>query len=378
MRIFINELNKLLFSPALIVFIILCLVFNVFIIAIDGVYFDYADYVAEASKTTGYRLDADFEEKIADLKPSEERDWLKSDTADMTDVFDDYNTAHIADAYIGGLGLSGYTANAIQDKYAKLQNVVDNKAEGDESLTLYFASATYHTHSELHGTISSFLLLECGLLAALIMLLSLGYEHHNNTSHTVFTTKTGRNVMYSKLLAGLITGLGSFAVLTALTLAVYFVINDYGNVWGSSISSGFNYINDIFCGGSRPFVTWRSYTVLTYLLAALGISALVTLCFGLMAAIIGTWLRNSYIGFMVFLIVNAACIVFALVISGLPRYITVLSPVWLWMKRGAWFTDGGADILWENFETLGVCVSLLVLAGLSVFSTVMQRKRDIA
>ena len=377
MSIFIYELKKLIFSPALLVLIALCLGFNI-IVAIGGSYYSYTDYVAEASRTTGYRLGAEFNEKLAGLEPGEMRDWLMEDTTGMTDVFDGYDTAYIADAYIGRLGLKGYAASAIRSKYAELQKVVDMKDASDESMTLYFASATGYKHNDLHRNTMLFLLLESALIAALIMLLSLGYEHHNRTSHIVYATKTGRKIIIHKLFAGLSAGLASFAVLTVLTLAVYFTFNDYGSIWGSSISSGFHLIDDMLAGVIRPFVTWQSYTVLTYLLAALGISALLTLCFGLAAFVIGMWLKNSYIGFLVFLIINAGCIVFALVVSGLPKYFAVLSPVWLWLKRSLWFTDGGADILWKNFETLGVCASLFILAGLGSVSANLFRKRDIA
>jgi hypothetical protein len=377
MGIFTGELKKLLYSPMLILFLALCLGFNV-IISISGVYYDYSDYVAEASRTTGYNLGAAFDEKLAGLEPGEMRGWLMEDTFGVTDIFDGYDTAYIADAYIRRLGLTGYAASAIRSKYDELQKSVDRKDASDESMTLYFASATGHKHEDLYRNTMLFLILECGLIAALIMLLSLGYEHHNCTAHIVYATKTGRKIIIHKLFAGLAAGLAVFAVLTGLTLAAYFAVNDYGNIWGSSVSSGFHLIDDMLAGGLRPFVTWQSYTVLTYLMAALGVSALLTLCFGLMAFVIGMWLKNSYIGFLVFLIINAGCIVFAIVVSGFPKYIAVLSPVWLWLKRIFWFTDGGADILWKNFETLGVGVSFIVLAVLCALSAVMFGKRDIA
>jgi hypothetical protein len=323
-------------------------------------------------------LGAEFEDKIAGLEQSEARDYFEADTKGRTDVFDEYETAYIAEAYIGKLGLSGYIAEAMRNKYAALQSAVDDKAASNESLTLYFASDTAYKHFELHGIIFSFLILESGMLAALIMFLSLSYEHSSRTAHSVYSTRTGRHILRHKLLASLSAGQMAFAVLTGLTLAVYFAFNDYGNIWGSSVSSGFNYLIDMLIGGTRPFVTWRSYTVLTYLLAVLGLAALLTLCFGLIAFAIGAWTKNGYIGFLVFLIVNAACLVFAYLFPGrFPSYLTVLTPVWLWLKQPSWFTDGGADILWKNFETLGACASLVLLAGSCAVSAIMFRKRDI-
>jgi hypothetical protein len=56
----------------------------------------------------------------------------------------------------------------------------------------------------------------------------------------------------------------------------------------------------------------------------------------------------------------------------------MLSPVWLWLKRILWFTDGGVDILWKNFELLGVSAALVILAVLCAVSIVFYKKRDIA
>ena len=376
MSIFVHELKKVLLSPMLIVFLALCIGFN--LIGIGGAYDDYADYVAGASKIVGYKLGAEFDEKITALEPCEMKDWLIEDTAGITDVFDGYDTAYIADAYIKNLGLTGYAANATRSKYEKLQNSVNAKAETGESMTLYFASATTYKHDHLYYNTMLFLILQCGLLAALIMLLSVGYEHHSRTTHTVYSTKVGRKIMRYKMFASLTAGIVAFVVLTSLTLAVYFAANDYSNIWGSSVSSGFHMINDLLVGGERPFVTWQSFSVLTYLLAALGITALLTVCFGLMAFVIGILLKNTYISFLIFMIINAGCIAFALAFSGAPQYVAVLSPVWLWIKRGLWFTDGGSDILWKNFETTGGFASFLILVVFGLISAVLFRKRDIA
>jgi hypothetical protein len=378
MEIYGLELKKILLSPMLLVLLALCFGFNLLIILPDAYYFSYADYVADASRTTGYRLGTEFDAKTAELEPGETRDYFEEDTTGKTDIFDGYDTAYIAEAYISRLGLSGYAAGAMRDKYAALQSAVDSKAASDESLTLYFASDTVYEHRQLYQNTMGFLLLECAIIAALIMLLSLGYEHICRTTHTVYATKTGRDILRHKMFASLSAGIIAFAVLMGLTLAAYFAFNDYGNIWGSSVSSGFNYITDILADGVRPFVTWQSYTVWSYLLASLGISALLSLCFGLMAFVIGAWMKNSYIGFLVLLIFNAGCIVFAFMFPHkLPSYLAVLTPVWLWMKQPYWFTDGGADILWRNFETIGACASLVLLAGLCVLSAIIFRKRDI-
>jgi hypothetical protein len=52
-------------------------------------------------------------------------------------------------------------------------------------------------------------------------------------------------------------------------------------------------------------------------------------------------------------------------------------PIWLSVKLPIWFTDGGVDILWRNFETWGTCVSLGILSLGAVAMGKRFKRRDI-
>jgi hypothetical protein len=386
MFIYRLELKKLLSSAAVWGFLAVCLLFNLFIIgqSVD----EYADDVGAASEQTGVVLDPSFYEKLSQMTASGDRasqhlERLKAETDGVTDVFDGYETRNIGERYIAAAGTTGYFAEAMRDKYAALQKVVDEKAKNDESLTLYFAGATYSRHQFLFNTLLGWLLTEAALVAVLLALLSVGYEHMFRTGHIVYSTKKGREVLRPKLAASLSAGLGAYALLALLTLLVYFGVNEYGDVWRSNVSSLFNYRVDLIAG-NRPFVTWYSFSVLTYLLAMLAAGAGVVLCFSLLAFGMGIWIRNSYIAFLVFLAAHAVCIAVPVQMpSTWPmgpavKYSAALSPVWLWLKHGLWFTDGDIDILWAHFETIGLFVSLVVLAAFCLFSALCFRKRNLA
>lgn len=130
-------------------------------------------------------------------------------------------------------------------------------------------------------------------------------------------------------------------------------------------------------------MTWHSFSVLTYLLAMLGVAAGVILCFALSAFGIGIEVRNSYIAFLIFLAAHAAIIAIAVQIpqswpGGLAmKYLAVLTPVGLWLKHGLWFTDGDVDIAWAHFEMLGLGVSLCAMAVFCLLSAIRFRKRDL-
>jgi hypothetical protein len=182
-----------------------------------------------------------------------------------------------------------------------------------------------------------------------------------------------------KYAAAVIVGIGAYLLLAAMTLAMHFALNDYGNVWGSNVSSAFNAIRDIVAGGFRPFATWHSFTVQSYLAAAFGVSLGIILCFSLMGFTAGTWIRNSYIAFLAIFLAVAFCISFPVILpnNSYIRFGIILTPIWLWLKQPLWFTDGASDILWRNFETRGLCLSLAVLAALAVFTAIKFRKREI-
>lgn len=380
------ELKKLLSSAAVWGFLAVCLLFNIYLV-LSSSGDQYADFVGAASNDTGYILGQSFDERLSQFTVSGEQaqylEQLTSDTYDATDVLDGYETEGIGERYIAAAGATGSFAKGMRDKYSALQKVVDEKAANNESLTLYFASATYNRHQQLFNGLTGWLLIEGVLVSALLALLLVGYENSHGTEDIVYSTKKGRRILRSKLTASMSAGLGAYALLAVFTFLVYFSVNAYGSVWGSSVSSIFNYSYDVIAG-YRPFLTWCSFSVLTYFMATLGMSAGLIICFTLMAFTIGILIRNHYIGFLVFLAANA---VFIVVPSHIPngltaglvaRYYSMLSPVWLWLKHGIWFTDGDVDILWPHFETLGLCVSFFVLAAFCLFATIHFRKRDLS
>ena len=385
MGVYWYEFKKLFLSVAVWGFIAVCLLFNIFI-AISNSGNKYADFVGRISMNTGYNLNESFYEKLSQFKAGDDDkdllDVLKSDTDNVIDIFDGYETKGIGESYIAASGARGSFAKAMRDKYKELQNVVDEKAVKNESMSLYFGAATYDRHQQLFRGLTGWLLLEGALLTILIVFLSVGYENNHRTEALVYSTKKGRRILGTKFTASISAGLGTYAILAIFTFLIYFSFNNYGNIWGSNVSSVFNYRYDLIAG-YRPFVTWHSYSVLSYLASMIGMSAGLILCFSLMAFSISVLIRNNYIGFLVFLAINAAIVVLpiqmpqTLTVGLYAKYYSMLTPVWLWLKHSIWFTDGDVDILWPHFETLGFCISFLVLTALCRFVTIYFRKRDL-
>lgn len=385
MRIYKLELKKLYSSITLWALIILFLTFNILLI-VSSSWNKYPDFIGKTSHKTGYILNENFYDKLLQIQVSNMEtaylEQLKLDVHQIGDVFDDYIITDVGEKYIAASGAPDKFAETIRSKYSELQKIVDKKAESNESMTLYFGTATYNMHQLLFKNLIGWLIIEGILISVLLILLSLGYENSNRTESVVYSTKTGRNILRAKFAASISTGLGVYLLLAIITFVIYFSVNDYSGIWGSSISSVFNYRYDMIAG-IRPFVTWHSHSVFTYFLVTVCMSVGLIFVFALMAFIVGIMIRNSYISFFIFLTINTLMVAIPVrisngtLISYYIKYYSILSPVWLWIKHSLWFTDGDVDILWKHFETKGLGVSTLILIAITILAVKLFKRRDI-
>jgi hypothetical protein len=405
-----HELKKAVRSPMVWGFLALCIALNIFLV-LSGPAHEYDDFVSRISAETGIKVDASFYEKLdavqtgatqtdagktdevrTDVDNESGRDLaddnadgaresaayigqFRADTEGMTDVFENFDAVAVGEAYVHKLGIPGVFAELMRGKYKALQTVTDEKAKTDDGLSLYFAGDTRAAHRQLFMSIMGFILKEGAILAALILFLIIGYERISRTEGIVYAGKTGRGIVLPKLAASLLAGLSAYGILAGVTLAVFFGTHDFGGIWESNVSSGFNFIVD-YIADNRPFTTWAPMTVTSYLLASLGVSALLILCFVLMAYWISLLSNNPYAGFLIFILLNAGVVAVPSVIPAAAATLrhavsalSMLSPMWLSLKQAVWFTDGDADILWPWFETTGVFVSLAVSAVFCIWAT---------
>jgi hypothetical protein len=167
-----------------------------------------------------------------------------------------------------------------------------------------------------------------------------------------------------------------------VTYASFFQLHDYEAIWQSYVSSLFNYRHDLLTG-VRPFITWGSFTVGTYFLATYSLSVGVIICFALLAYTIALVCRQLYLGFFLFLAANACMVLLPMQIpASWPisfgvKFYSILSPVWLWLKRSLWFTDGDSDIVWRYFEIKGLAASAVVLVMLCLLAAAFYKRRDL-
>jgi hypothetical protein len=161
-----------------------------------------------------------------------------------------------------------------------------------------------------------------------------------------------------------------------VSLLIFFALFDFHGVWGANVSSGFNFTIGEF---GKPFITWRSFTVVEYLGAAAGAAFLLAVCFCLLGYAVGVSTRSDYKA-----VITAVAVVAAMgfaeplfPVGSVVKSALNLSPVGLWRNCGAWFTDGGPSVLWANFESVGLAASLAALSLAALLISKAFKRREI-
>jgi hypothetical protein len=64
-------------------------------------------------------------------------------------------------------------------------------------------------------------------------------------------------------------------------------------------------------------------------------------------------------------------------VGSLTRGIFGLSPVMLILQSPSWFTEGGEDVIWANFECIGLTALIILSAGLFASAAKLFNKREL-
>lgn len=352
MRLVKWELNKLARTPALWVYLALCLVFNALILLSDN----YPQEVNELSREI--RLTGE------------------TRMVDGEDIFDGYDATGLANGIVDALNLRGMPETLMRGKYQELQPVVEGFAEKDVSLDIYAGLFTKRMHGKLFGTTFNLIVTESVLLAVLTALYILGYEHLHKTELLIYSSRTGRDITRHKRIAGMICAVAGFVLIACFTLGLYFTLWDYSGLWGANVSSQFNYVLDGIT--SKPFITWRSFTVAEYLVAVLCLHFGLTLVFTIIGNVLGLLTRNTYMAFMGFILMAAVMMAAAYFFADIGfiwgYFLATFSPMTVWAVKSLWLTDMGVWGMIPYHET-AVILGNLILASLVMAMAARRFKR---
>ena len=133
---------------------------------------------------------------------------------------------------------------------------------------------------------------------------------------------------------------------------------------------------------TKPFLTWGSFTLGEYFAAQMGLSLGLLLVFSLMGSAAGLWLKNSYIAFLAvfgFLFAQFAAPMLLSDAGCWNGYIAAtFFPAVLWHTQPLWFTDGGISTVVPWQESWGICLNLVLWAGIFLLAYRRFRRKDVA
>ncbi len=347
--IYLHELKKLLLSPVLLALAALCVLANLTFLLVER------DSLAPA----------DLPDRPSDAIAGQ-----------AVSISEGYRTADIAEGYVRWYRLEGAHAERVRTKYEALQSVVDRKAAAAEKPPVYFGGRMTDLEVLLFGKLLKYISQEIGVLALLSALLSAVYEQMRGTERLIYASKIGRKVQLAKLWAALSTSAALSLLVIGSSLLMFFAWFDFSIPWQADVASVFDHA----LGESKPFITWHDLTVAEYLGATLAISLGLALCCGLIGFAAGTGFCGVYAAF-------GACVLLAafdliarsplLPVGSIIRSAWSLNPMWMWRNSGTWFTDGRAEMLWANFEALGLFAYSAMFAAAVYGAYRLLRRREI-
>lgn len=170
--------------------------------------------------------------------------------------------------------ITGDNSDAMKQFADKIYDGVEKrieeiKADG-EAEDEYYVGTTFGLHNTLYGTVLHTVLFECAVIATLITAYITNYEEIFHTHQSVYSSKRGRSLVFSKGLAGAAATIAASLILIGVTLLGFFIrVPQLGSFLRSSVSSAMaTEPRGILL---YPFITWVKMSQLQYLLAVIGL-----------------------------------------------------------------------------------------------------------
>lgn len=364
------EWRKLAGMPALWAFVILCFLFNCFLLlATNWTRREFNEGSAVAARL-GQRVDADFIEGFVQLPQAEKQEKLLDFLRQMDNTLEHYDSGGVRRSYAELLQDSPLPAVLMDRKLQQAALRAEHLARTGAALDFFAGPVTEEANSVLYRIYFKALLTEGIVLGILSMLFLLDHERASRTTAAVCTSRTGRRLWRTKALAGVTAAVALYFLLAAVSFAAWFALWDWSGVWNASMASQFNtgiFGESTFSYDSyRPFLPWADFTAGSYLLAMVALGAVLTAVFTLLTAILGVLIGNAYAAAlaMVIFVVASWAVWYTSYMEGCWAVFAPLSflPASLWDQTLGWFTEGGIMyfIPWQETVTT---VLWLVLGG---------------
>ncbi|OCA85782.1 hypothetical protein A8F94_12985 [Bacillus sp. FJAT-27225] len=286
------------------------------------------------------------------------------------EIYEKLDFKQTAELEIINLNLSGEAAETVRKTFSQLEARKAEIIENGEHQTLFFHGKTYKLHTFLFRTLLKAILVEALILSVLAAAYINTYEFENKTHLIAYSTKRGRKLAVDKLIASLTASTMMTTFLLALTMVCYLTLFNYSNVWSVPISSYFN------AEFTLPYISWHQLNFGEYLGLCILLLYICQLFFTAIAFILSIFIKNSYLVFVVFLLVWGIAVIIPgfVPLDSNMLFTTRLNPFTLITNPHLWFMAWGAfQVKYYEITTVGIW---LVVLFVGCFISLAQFKKQ--
>ncbi|KOS64018.1 ABC transporter permease subunit [Lysinibacillus sp. FJAT-14222] len=349
------EMKKALYSPTILILLVLFSIFNIFTIISNSYVRDELKIANDIIEKYGEtfnddilgkmqedlnvdvkKLNPQFQDVNAFINSMNDEKYQNSTLAEQHEIdgihlmqlyinlgkslderYAKLNIETLKEGTIADFGLTNWSADVITKEFDKLNDRFTEMKETKEYKKWFFASA-YRMHSELFQNLIRKVAMEGVLLVVLLTALITNYEFEHRTQLVTYATKKGRLLMRHKLIASVLTTLLILLPLFGISLVTFFTVYDYSGVWTAPITSGLNWEY------KWPYITWWPIELWKYLFLTITILVIALLIISLLTFCVSTFLRNSYLTWILCISILVSMFVVPMFFNGMPTLLLLM------------------------------------------------------
>lgn len=245
---------------------------------------------------------------------------------------------------------------------ARLEEI---KADG-EALDEYYPGSIYALHYLLYDNVFIFMLFELTATAIFMTSYLMKYEEFHSTHYSVYTSKSGRAIIFSKVLASAAASALAAVIVIGITVACFLILIPQSvNFLKSSVSAA-------MATESRgmlvyPFITWHKMSQGGYLARASLLSIGYTVLASLITFVVSFFSKNAYINAVLTAMLYFSFLVVFYVIpsNNLLGFVMIFTPTAGMLYVADWFMEYTLSpfVSYPGYETY-VCLGYMLLSAL--------------
>ncbi|MFT4416186.1 hypothetical protein ACLM5H_20180 [Fredinandcohnia humi] len=278
----------------------------------------------------------------------------------------------LRDFMIQQFNLNGISKRYVTNEFKKLSTRLEEMKENAEYKQWFFAGE-YRMHSQLFRELLKNIAIEGVMLVVLLTALIVNYEIEHRTQLLTYATKRGRQLVWNKLFASLLSTFLVLVPLFGVSLLLFFGVYDYSGLWETRISSGLNWEY------KWPYVTWWPVEFQHYLGLAIAILVMSLLIVSLLTFTISIFVKNSYFTWIMGILFLISMYVVPSFFSGIPIVLILLhfNVTLLLVNPHLYFSAISNLTMFEHHEIITLTCWLAVVAFCTFIAIRRFYRKDI-